>query len=322
MLTIAVMQMALYWTCHFRSEMIDYLLMDAWDIENCAALQTALWFNFWTSVSGLNNDSRSLDVIIQLSRRVSALGQVIHADIIHDLVRASIDNTFSPQAEFDYNDIFEFLVDQGADIEYRDTFRKETALLVAAELDDISSLNMIPVLLRLDADYSAVDYKGRGPLHLTLKPSRTSIDSQRLHSRAFKDKLVHLLQAGCSIHAVDNYGRTPTDVARKWRRTKAWEAALEAVGKLECGRSECQCEIVVRLPKVLPLSGESFTLVPKDCDRRATDICRRQNIPNLAMQLGRHSAMGVKSMRTRIRRSIPSQTMPETLILWIMNIIA
>ena len=133
-------------------------------------------------------------------------------------------------------------MNEGADIECRLSFRMETVLLLTAEEDTISSLQSMLVLSRFDADYSAVDYKGRGPLHLTLKPSRTyAFDFQRLHSRAFKDKLVHLLQAGCSIHAVDKYGRTPTDVARRWRRTKAWVAALREVGKLECGKSECKC---------------------------------------------------------------------------------
>ena len=183
------------------------------------------------------------------------MGQVIHAEIIHDIVRASVYSIFSPTAESVYDELLKFLTNQGADIEWRNSSREETALLVVAEVDNCMSLEMMPVLLRFGADYSAVDYKGRGPLHLTPKPFRRYSDSaQRLTYQGLEYKLVLLLEAGCSIHAVDRYGRTPTYVARKWRRTEAWEAALQEVGKLECGRSECQCEITVRLPQALRLS--------------------------------------------------------------------
>ena len=161
-----------------------------------------------------------------------------------------------------YSGYFKFLISQGADIEYRDPNSRKTALLVAAEGDDDISLNWMQELLWLDADYSAVDYKGRGPLHLTLEPCRWEylLDVGPTAIRCMKDKLVRLLQAGCSIHAVDNYGRTPTDVARYWGRTRTWEAALQEVGKLECARSECQCEVTVSLPR---LSEKGSRLIRK-----------------------------------------------------------
>ncbi len=181
---------------------------------------------------------------------MSALGQAVNADLIHVLLGFRGNRHLAS-----YYDLCRFLIDQGADIEYRDLLTRETPLLIIAEADDITNVDEMQVFLRLTADYSAVDYKGRGPLHLALKPSREALSRpvrrlfpiQLLDRHDLKEKLVHLLQAGCSIHAVDNYGRTPTDVARKWRRKKAWEAALQEVGKLECGRSECRCEIVVRL---------------------------------------------------------------------------
>ena len=273
MLIIAGMQMALYWASHYRGKIIDYLLVDAWDIENSPALQLAFWLNFLQSVSGLNDSWRSgeIDIFFQLSRRISALGQVIHARLIHNIVQVSRVYTFSPPAEYIYDDLFKFLINQGADIECRHSFRMETALLVTAEEDNILSLKLMPVLSRFDADYSAVDYKGRGPLHLALKPSRFYGKDEPLLSRTFKEKLVYLLQAGCSIHAVDNFGRTPTDVAWKWRRTKAWEAALEEVGKLECARSNCQCEIIVRLLSCLHCHCRVLALaVPAAVDAQLT----------------------------------------------------
>ena len=230
--------------------------MDAWDIENSDGLPFFIFHQLFDSGYWCNDRWRSEgpDVIFQLSRRTCALGQAIEADLIHDLIRDSVSYSFRPSAKSSYNDIIEFLINQGADIEFRDSFRKETALLVVAEVDSMISPTMMLALLRFDADFSAVDYIGRGPLHLALKPSRTYGEIQHLDSRALKDKLVHLLQAGCSIHAVDDYGRTPTYVAQKWWRTKDWEAALREVGKLECGRSECQCEITVRSPHALRLS--------------------------------------------------------------------
>ena len=253
--------MALHFVDHLPSKIIDYLLVDAWDIENSFELQFILWYDL------LNRSSlyADLDLLFQLSRRISTSGQVIGANLIHYIFRYSPFSIVSRLEEPNYNDLFKFLINQGADIECRNSFRRETVLLVVAEVDSIISLRMMPAFLRFDPDYLEVDYKGRGPLHLALKPSRRGdVFIERVHCQALKEKLVHLLQAGCSIHAIDHYGRTPTDVARKWRRTRLWEAALQEVGKLECGRSECQCEINVRWPQSIHLFKERFTLVTKD----------------------------------------------------------
>ena len=293
-LIIACIQMAVCCMDNFPSEIIDYLLVDAWHIENSDRIQSVLWSK--RLVRG------SLDKVFQLSRRMSTLGQTINTDLIHDILEGleGLLNRFLDSTQIIIDDVCKLLINQEADIEYRDRFSGDTVLFVAAEGDGNISLKLMPVLSRLGADYSAVDYKGRTPLHLALKPSR-SYTARPLRRQSLEKKLVHLLQAGCLIHAVDNSGRTPTDVARKWRRTKAWEAALEVVGKLDCARSKCQCEIVVRLPQAF---REGFTLVTKDRDRHATDICRRQRIPNLAMQLCRHSVMGLRSTRTRTSMSI------------------
>ncbi len=264
-LIIAGIQMALFWINGLPSKIIDYLLVDAWDIENSLDLQSTLWKD---RAEGLAPGD--IDLSIQVSRRLSALGQIIEADLIHGIVRENPSSILSSK-ELNYNDMCKFFINQGANIECRDTFRMETALLVTAELDNFESLKMMLALLWLNADLSAVDYKGRGPLHLALKPSRLYGGGQRLHSRALKDKLVHLLQAGCSIHAIDHYGWTPTDVARKWRRTKAWEAALQELGKLECERSECKCEIIVRLSPGLRFPYSVLALaVPTAIDAKLT----------------------------------------------------
>ena len=253
LLIFADFQLALHWQHHHTGSTIDYLvdyvLVNAWDLESEYDLPHLLYGKLvlsdgWTS--------RDLDLFCNYCRRMSALGQGIQADEIHNILQSLHFGgvPYPMPKQPNYGDVFKFLINQGADIEYSDSVHMETALLVAAELDCEMSPRVIQELLQLDADNSAVDYKGRGPLHLTLKPSRIFNVKDLCSSlpRIIEDKSVHLLQAGCSVHAVDNYGRTPTDVAQKWKRTKAWEAALQEVGKLECARSKCQCEIIVRLP--------------------------------------------------------------------------
>lgn len=259
MLMIAV-QMALYYGNHIIRRIVEFLFVDAWDIENSYNLQSLLWHRPTQNKSGLSID---LGLLFQSSRRISALGQAIKADEIHNIVRGG---TYLPieSPSLKVGDIFKFFINQGADIEWRGSPRMDTALLVAADSDSLINLRVMQELLWLDADYSAVDYKGRGPLHLALKPTRMYTGGGKgPFNWEIKDKLVHLLRAGCSIHAVDDYGRTPTDVARSWRRTRAWEAALQQVGKLECARLECQCEIIVSLPQAFRLSEKGLRLLRK-----------------------------------------------------------
>lgn len=262
LLIIAGFQMALYWGSNI-SKIVEYLLVDALDIENSYNLHTLFWYKPWRYDPGGSID---FDSFSRFSKRVSALGQAIQADDIYNVVQCEpfgrISNATSEAHH--YRELFKFLISQGADIEYRAPSSRETPLLVAAEGDDKLSLKWMQELLWLDADYSTVDYKGRGPLHLTLKPSGYMNRVQGpLSFRALKAKLVHLLQAGCSIHAVDKYRRTPTDMARRWKRTKAWEAALQEVGKLDCARSKCQCKIIVRLSQAFRLSEKGLRLLRK-----------------------------------------------------------
>ena len=150
----------------FPSEILNYLLVDAWDIENSNRIQSVLWSK--------RLFRGSLDTVFQLSRRMSALGQTINTDLIHDILE-DLDRLLNrlDSAQIIIDDVCKLLINQGADIEYRDPFSEETVLLVAAEGDGNISLKLMPVLSRLGADYSVVDYKGRTPLHLALKPSRS-----------------------------------------------------------------------------------------------------------------------------------------------------
>ena len=69
------------------------------------------------------------------------------------------------------SEICDFLVGHGFNIECKDQ-RGETALLNAARSDLMSSLKWILALLQCGAIFLAIDFKGRGPLHLSLGCSR------------------------------------------------------------------------------------------------------------------------------------------------------
>ena len=118
--------------------------MGAWDVENSGNLHVSLLGHVWADpLARIRNPfwtSGGLDPIFQLSRRISAAGQAIAADIFHDIVRASfyfILDSDSTAATLITMILFQFVINQGADIESRNTFRKETALLMIAEADTI-----------------------------------------------------------------------------------------------------------------------------------------------------------------------------------------
>lgn len=129
-----------------------------------------------------------------------------------------------------------FLVGHGANIECKDLYG-ETALLKAARSNLESNPSWIRGHLQCRADFAAVDFKERGPLHLTLRYSKGPFPTD--YWRVFiswdglKAKLVDLLRAGCPIHSVDERGRTPTDFARGLNLKDVWESALREADKLD-----------------------------------------------------------------------------------------
>ena len=127
----------------------------------------------------------------------------------------------------------EFFIKQGLSIESRNDLYGETPLLSIAEADTWFSVAWLCILLEYGADITAVDYKGRGPLHLTLKRCRSGTETLLPLSFMMKEKLILLLRAGCSIHSVDDYGRTPNDQARETSVKYIWMSALEETGMLD-----------------------------------------------------------------------------------------
>lgn len=127
---------------------------------------------------------------------------------------------------------YDLLIGNGAKIERKGRWG-ETPLLELARSNFEDSPSWTWALLQCGADILAVDSKERGPLHLSLRYSRGSCCRQ--YSISWVDlqaKLVHLLRAGCQIHAVDNRGRSPTDYARGLNLKNVWISALKEVAML------------------------------------------------------------------------------------------
>ena len=129
--------------------------------------------------------------------------------------------------------VYDLLTGDGAKIECKDRWG-ETPLLEVARSNFEDSPSWTWALLQCGADILAVDCKERGPLHLSLRYSRVCCCRQ--YSISWVDlqaKLVHLLRAGCQIHAVDDRGRSPTDYARGLNLKNVWVSALREVGMLD-----------------------------------------------------------------------------------------
>ena len=144
--------------------------------------------------------------------------------------------------------VYDFLTGDGAKIERKERWG-ETPLLEVARSNFEDSPSWTLALLQCGADILAVDSKERGPLHLSLRYSRGSCCRQ--YSISWLDlqaKLVHLLRAGCQIHAVDNRGRSPTDYARGLNLKNVWISALKEVDMLDDDIFESLCHEVSQSP--------------------------------------------------------------------------
>ena len=152
-----------------RSQILEYLLYGAWDIENSRNLLTWIWNDMLSSPTKEN-----FEWSCRNSMKALELGQSFDVNFTGWLQFLGLDDDriFDTEQHEYLRKAFEFFIKHGLDIESRDNFRKETPLLISAEADTWSSATCLRVFLGYGADLTAVDYKGRGPLHLTLKQSR------------------------------------------------------------------------------------------------------------------------------------------------------
>lgn len=237
-LTFAIIQMAAWYGS--SGNILDYLLQIVGDSVDISDLQRWIWAAFIYERNYLSRRcmKRDLQSYFNISRRAIDLEQPLDDVLIFQFISNDV-AIVELRSNLDWREcleICEFLVGHGVNIECKDLLGG-TPLLTAARSNLKNSLGWIWALLQLGADFSAVDYKGRGLLHLSLRYSRcpfpTWLRCNYISWIGLQLKLVELLKAGCQTHAVDNRGRTPTDFARGMSLKNVWLSALKEVNMLD-----------------------------------------------------------------------------------------
>lgn len=236
-LIFAIIQMAAWYGA--SGSILDYLLQTVGNSFEFSGLQRWIWAGFIYQRFDLSRQciNRDLESYFNISRRAVDLEQALEDDLIFNDMLSCIAIAKWPN-NFDWRECLEicgFLVGHGANLECKDR-RGETALLKLARSTSDCSRVWTRSLLECGANLSAVDYKGRGLLHLSLRYSRGSrhniLPGCCICWIEVRAKLVELLRAGCQVHAVDNRGRTPTDYARGCCLKNVWVCALREVDML------------------------------------------------------------------------------------------
>ena len=212
---------------------VDCSMLQWWILANYAVRQV----NAPCEVPNCLRMRVDLQPYIELFRRAFDVKQAL--DDGFDVKVFSEDNGCMQLLQLDRRitfDIYDFLTGDGAKIECTDRWG-ETPLLEMAKSNFEDTPNWTWALLQCGADILAVDFKERGPLHLSLRYSRGSCCRQysqySISWVGLQAKLVHLLRAGCPIHAVDDRGRSPTDYARSLNLKNVWVSALREVKMLD-----------------------------------------------------------------------------------------
>lgn len=123
---------------------------------------------------------------------------------------------FSYAIERARSDVFEDLLERGANIESRDNSGR-TPLFDVTENKWDNGAQYVNLLLQRGSDVESKDYSGRTALHYAASTSRREVGKQ-------------LLAMGADLEASDNDGRTPIDIARRSGLEKvvaAFERATE-----------------------------------------------------------------------------------------------
>lgn len=237
-LTFATIQMAAWYGG--SGNILDYLLQTVGDSVDFSGLQRWIWAGFIYERNYLSQRcmKRDLQSYINISRRAIDLEQPLDEDLIFEFISNDVALVELPN-NLDWRECLEicgFLVGHGANPECKDRWG-ETALLKSAKSTSNCSPNWTRGFLQCGANLSAVDHKGRGLLHLSLRYGRGSYPSLfpgcSISWVEIRAKLVELLKAGCQVRAVDNRGRSPTDFARVLNLKNVWLSALKEVDLLD-----------------------------------------------------------------------------------------
>ena len=241
-----------------KGAVLQYLLQGAWDIENSNDLQDILWG--WTP----KRCSEPMDLEgprARVSLEAAKLG-LTHSDaFFHKIFFDAAVLSYTNPRYRDAGSVrrtFKFFLSLGMNIEGKDPESGRTPILSIAMMssswcEECSvGAQWLQVFLEHGADVTAVDHDGRGPLHLSMAQHRRSqpIYFDRDCLGKFQ-KVVLLLRAGCSVDAVDVYGKTPGDMAREHMWEDGWTYALAETGMLAKESAE---ELRTKVSGVIQLS--------------------------------------------------------------------
>ena len=197
-------------------------------MENTYLLQYCIWSRFvrW-DLYDLNEYESSIefDQVHHLALEAFEQGHAFDEPSGPDLFRKIAPSVILPVDTV--RKLCKTLINLGLDINSKN-LDGQTPLLVVAASDGPGWLPWTEAFLHFGASISATDNLGRGPLHLCLKRDEfTSIGLRE--ARCMTAKLVFLLKSGCPIKTKDQWGRTPTDLARGTCVSEVWMRALKEV---------------------------------------------------------------------------------------------
>ncbi len=184
---------------------VDYLLRLVGDSIDFSGLQYWIWLKFAENTYEFQACTVSdLQSYFQLSMRALDLEQTLDDKFISGFFFE--EDTMYLLKSLDLGMIVEicgFLIEYGANIECKDLY-DETALLKVVKSNLEGSPHWTRGLLQCGADILAVNFKKRGPPHLTLRYSKGPFNTQYtnyyfISLAGLKAKLVDLLVAGCSV---------------------------------------------------------------------------------------------------------------------------
>lgn len=139
--------------------------------------------------------------------------------------------------------ILQYWLEVESDVDSRN-YWSQTPLLNSAGLYWDSSSTYMSLLIKYGANVHAVDYRGRGALHLV-----SDLVLYPISTTEVKAQLVLLLEAGCDPNATDHDGRTPL---RQFQRgSQGWEIWTTALEKTRGRRVLLHSE---RLLELNPIS--------------------------------------------------------------------
>ena len=208
-----------------QCEITQYLLRGAWDIENSNILQNLIWTSMEHPEGRVKEFFEAQYVV---SKWVRDLRHGLDDEFFSDNTpyRCQLPKYLDSESLLKYLRLF---ISDDLDGEYTASMFGYTPLLYVASEHIPASVTCLRGFLEDGADLTVTDDLGKSPLHRVFYAGYDQYDQMHLLP-LLMEKLVLLLRAGFSPNAIDRYGRTPRDWARKVGQEEVWKSALQEVG--------------------------------------------------------------------------------------------